>query len=472
MRSRPLSIAYIVRDPLPPRRADVLTLFGAELPRHGVHAELVGQAGPDAADGPDGPDGTDDTDGTGSTGQPDRGGMQVVGRLGSRFAAVFSPFWDVLGLLRAWRRVRPGCIQVRDKIASAFVAWLAARLLGVPFVYWMSFPIVEGFEVRRDAIGKRGRGALWLAHALRAQAARLLGVPFVYWMSFPIVEGFEVRRDAIGKRGRGALWLAPALRAQASRLLLYRLVLPRADHVFVQSEAMRVWLAGRGIAPGRMTAVPMGVDSALFERSAIAPSSDPRLDGRRVVLYLGSVAQSRQSGFLLDVALLLRARLPEVLLVIAGDAPSLDEMAWMRREIASLKLDRHVLLTGWLPQREALGYAVRAEVGLSPIPRGVLFDVSSPTKLVEYLALGLPSVANDIPDQALVLEESGAGLCVPMQAEAFAEATLRLLDDRALAAGVAARGPPWVRAHRSYAILGRKVAQVYSAICPPCGPIR
>lgn len=424
MRSSPLSIAYIVRDPLPPHRADVLILFGAELPRHGVHAELVGQAGPDAANSPDA---VNSPDAAAGAGQPGPGGMQVVGSLGSRFAAVCSPFWDVLGLLRAWRRVRPGCIQVRDKIASAFMAWLAARLLGVPFVYWMSFPIVEGFEVRRDAIGKRGRGALWLAHALRAQA---------------------------------------------SRLLLYRLVLPRADHVFVQSEAMRAWLAGRGIAPGRMTAVPMGVDSSLFERSAIVPSSDPRLDGRRVVLYLGSVAQSRQSGFLLDVAMLLRARLPEVLLVISGDAPSLDEMAWMRREIASLKLERHVLLTGWLPQREALGYAVRAEVGLSPIPRGVLFDVSSPTKLVEYLALGLPSVANDIPDQALVLEESGAGLCVPMQAREFAEATLRLLDDRALAAGLAARGPPWVHAHRSYAILGRKVAQVYSTICPPCGPIR
>ena len=415
MRSSPLSIAYIVRDPLPPRRADVLTLFGAELPRHGVHAELVGQAGAGAP-----ANGTAD-----AAGQPAPGGMHVVGSLGSRFAALLSPFWDLLGLLRAWRRQRPGCIQVRDKIASACLAWLAARLLGLPFVYWMSFPIVEGFEVRRDAIGARGRGALWLAHALRA-------------------------------------W--------ASRLLLYRLVLPRADHVFVQSEAMRAWLAGRGIDTARMTAVPMGVDTALFERSAIAPSADPRLDGRRVVVYLGSVAQSRQSGFLLDVAMLLRARLPEALLVIVGDAPSLDEMAWMRREIASLQLSEHVLLTGWLPQREALGYALRAEVGLSPIPRGVLFDVSSPTKLVEYLALGIPSVANDIPDQALVLAESGAGLCVPMQAQAFAEATLRLLGDPVLAAGLAARGPPWVRAHRSYDILGRQVAQAYSAICPPCGP--
>jgi glycosyltransferase involved in cell wall biosynthesis len=110
---------------------------------------------------------------------------------------------------------------------------------------------------------------------------------------------------------------------------------------------------------------------------------------------------------------------------------------------------------------------VRAEAGLSPIPRGTLFDVSSPTKLVEYLALGIPGVANDIPDQALVIEESGAGLCVPMQADAFADATLRLLSDPALAAACAARGPAWVRAHRTYDILGRDVALAYTCILPP-----
>ncbi|MGX4641804.1 glycosyltransferase [Massilia sp. SYSU DXS3249] len=410
MHTRPLSIAFIVRDPLPPLRADVLTLFGRELPRHGIHAELVGQRA-DAPEAQDSPNAAWQA-----------GGMHLVGSLRSRFASLLSPLWDALGLLRALRRARPDCIQVRDKIASAMFAWLAARLLRVPFVYWMSFPIVEGYEARRDALAGRGRGALWLAHAVRARAARCAA---------------------------------------------YRLVLPGADHVFVQSAAMRDWLAGQGIAPARMTAVPMGVDAALFDRGGINPSTDPRLDGRRVVLYLGRVAQSRRSDFLLDVAERLRAQLPTSLLVIAGDAPSSDEMAWMRAAIAARGLQEHVLLTGWLPQRLALGYAVRAEVGLSPIPRGVLFDVSSPTKLVEYLALGIPGVANDIPDQALVIAESGAGLCVPMQADAFAAAALRLIGDPALAAACAARGPAWVRAHRSYEILARDVALAYSRILPP-----
>lgn len=400
---KPLSIAFIIRDPLPPIRADVLTLFGAEMPRYGVNTALVGQSGSEADD-------------------PWRAGaMYSVGSLKSRFASVLSPLWDLVGLLRARRRSRPDCIQVRDKIASGLVGRIAAFLLGVPFIYWMSFPIVEGFEVRRDDIKRRGRGLAWLAHAARAAA---------------------------------------------SRVVIYRLVLPGARHIFVQSEAMADWLAAKGFARSRMTAVPMGVDAELFDRGKVAPADDPRLDGRRVVLYLGRIARSRQSDFLLDVAEELRQSTPEALLVIAGDAPSPDEMAWMRAEIARRGLEPQVLLTGWLPQARALGYAVRAEVGLSPIPRGTLFDVSSPTKLVEYLALGIPSVANDIPDQALVIAESGAGLCVPMQAAPFAAAVRRLLEDRDLAARFAERGPAYVKAHRTYAILGRKVAETYTKILP------
>jgi len=162
----------------------------------------------------------------------------------------------------------------------------------------------------------------------------------------------------------------------------------------------------------------------------------------------------------------LREREPAILLVIAGDAPSADEMEWMRSSISARGLDDHVLLTGWLPQHAALGYAVRAEVGLSPIPRGDLFDVSSPTKLVEYLALGIPSVANDIPDQQLVVTQSAAGLCAPMEAAAFRDAVLELLGNPTMASQFAARGPAWVQTHRTYTVLAQRVAAAYEQILP------
>ncbi|WLI90241.1 glycosyltransferase [Massilia sp. R2A-15] len=376
-------IAFIVRDPLPPTRADVATLFGAELPRHGIDSELIGQ-----------------------------------GKTRSVLALAASPLRDALGL---WRARRVDGIQVRDKIASGVLARVAAAILGVPFVYWMSFPVVEGFEARRDEIGRAGRGPRWAAHALRARVARLV---------------------------------------------LYRLVLPGARHVFVQSDAMASWLAGQGVPRARMSAVPMGVDAALFERAAIEPARDPRLDGRRVILYLGRVSQSRQSGFLLDVVEALRRGIPGILLVIAGDASSSADMAWMRGLIGERRLGEHVVLTGWLPQRKALRYAVRAEVALSPLPRGTLFDGSSPAKLMEYLALGIPCVASDIPDQALAIEQSGAGVLAPMLPGPFSEAVRALLDDPAQRARLAKLGPPWVARHRTYAILGAQVAETYERILP------
>lgn len=400
MRRKPLSIAFVIRDPLPPVRADVLTLFGTEMPRYGIGTDLVGQ---------------------GAAGSWSAGAMHPVGSLNHRLAGVLSPFWDAVGLVRAWRRAPLDCIQVRDKIASGLVGRIAATALGLPFVYWMSFPIVEGFEVRRDEIGRRGRGMRWLAHAARAAL---------------------------------------------SRFVIHRLVLPGARHIFVQSDAMADRLAASGFKRARMTAVPMGVDASLLRRESVTPSTDPRLDGRRVIVYLGRIAQSRKSDFLLDVVDALRVCQPDILLVIAGDAPSDDEMAWMRSSITKRGLDHHVVLTGWLPQQEALGYAVRAEAGLSPIPRGALFDVSSPTKLVEYLALGIPCIANDIPDQALVIAQSGAGLCVPMEAAAFRDAVLELLGNPTMAAQFAARGPGWVSAHRTYTVLAADVAAAYERILP------
>ena len=402
MRSQSPSIAFIIRDPLPPTRADVLTLFGVELARRGIATELIGQSGAGAAPM-----------------EWRAGSLHAIGRLGNRWASLLSPLWDGLGLLRVMRAGSVDCIQVRDKIAIALVCRWVAKLRGLPFVYWMSFPMVEGFEVRRDEIGRRGRGPLWLAHALRAKLARLV---------------------------------------------FYSMVLPAADHVFVQSDAMAAWLAGIGIDPARMTAVPMGVDAELFCRDSIAPAQDPRLAGRRVVTYLGGLSQSRSSGFLLDLTAALKAELPDVLMVLAGDAPSADEMRWIRREIVERGLEDHVLLTGWLPQRAALGYAVLTEVALSPIPRGRLYDVSSPTKLIEYLALGIPSVANDIPDQRQVIEESGSGLCVDMEVGAFRDAVLRLLADPALCATFAARGPAYVKGARTYTILGQRVADAYARI--------
>jgi glycosyltransferase involved in cell wall biosynthesis len=388
---RPLSILCLLRDPLPPRRADVLTLFGVELPRHGINTALVGQATPHVVPAWPG------------------GALHLAGQFGGPVNSLLAPLRDTWRLLRAASTGKPDLIQVRDKILVAVCAVLVAAVLRIPFVYWMSFPIVEGYFVHARAGGVRFRALHWL-------------------------------------------------RAWSTRFLLHRVVLRKASLVFVQSAAMATALAARGVPDARLAPVPMGVDLAVTDH--VTPAQDARLDGRRVVAYLGSVARSRASLFLLALADALAAARPETLLVIAGDAPSPEEAAWFR---AALAQHANVLLTGWLPHAAALAYVACAEVGISPIPRGALFDVSSPTKLVEYLALGVPAVASDIPDQCDVIAQSGAGHCVPMTVPAFCSAIVDLLDDPQRAER-GARGRAWVRAHRSYDVIGCQVAARYRAL--------
>jgi glycosyltransferase involved in cell wall biosynthesis len=99
-----------------------------------------------------------------------------------------------------------------------------------------------------------------------------------------------------------------------------------------------------------------------------------------------------------------------------------------------------------------------AEIGLSPIPRGYLLDMGSPTKAMEYMALGLPIVANDNPDQAQVLEESGAGICTPLDGEAFAQAVVGLLNSPETMQQMGIKGREYAVSERDYNSIARKVA--------------
>ncbi|MCM8611627.1 glycosyltransferase family 4 protein [Accumulibacter sp.] len=401
----PIRILFLMRDALPPFRPDVGALFGHYLPVEGIFSDLLGQRAPGHSGALEWPAGCASAAGVANKGM---------------LAEFLRPMRDAWGLLR--HRFPFDVVQVRDKIRTGVVGCTYARICGKPFVYWISFPFVEGF-----ALTARNR-----------------------------------------KKPNPLICIADMLRVSWSRRIFYGFILKQADHVFVQSDAMLDWFSEKGFDVGKMTAVPMGVDTDFLRRESIVPSDNPRLEGRRVIVYLGGLGKARRSDFLLDLALAVRECEPDVLLVLAGDAVSPGERTWIREEIELRSLNEHVLLTGWLAQEQALSYVIRAEVGLSPVPRGELYDISSPTKLVEYLALGLPGVANDIPDQRLVIEQSGAGICCPMEVDAFRDAVLRLLTDETLRQRCSELGPTWVRANRSYGLLARRVAGSYRKLLGRC----
>jgi glycosyltransferase involved in cell wall biosynthesis len=285
-----------------------------------------------------------------------------------------------------------------------------------------------------------------------------------YWMSFPIPEG----NLALAKHGPSQLGLARYLfavvKGYLGKWLLYRMVLPRAHHVFVQSEHMLDAIAARGVSRHKLTAVPMGVDLETANVRDVVPSDDPRLRGRRVLVYLGVLDRERRIDVLFEMLRIVRRVIPNVLLVLVGDTADAHQRQWLLERMRAEGVEDLVLQAGWLPMAAAWRYVRAAEVGLSPVPRGELFDVASPTKAAEYMAFGIPVLANDQPDQARILTESGAGVCVPLSAEAFADATLSILANGEYWARRGAAGRSYIQSNRSYAVISARLAHVYERL--------
>jgi len=105
-----------------------------------------------------------------------------------------------------------------------------------------------------------------------------------------------------------------------------------------------------------------------------------------------------------------------------------------------------------------------ADVCASPFYPAPILRSTSPTKLVEYMAMAKAVVANDHPEQKRVLEASGAGFCVPYEEPAFADAIVKLLQDPAMARMMGERGRRWVLEHRTYRAIADEVEIRYRDI--------
>ncbi len=322
--------------------------------------------------------------------------------------AVISKWYELLADLRTFRMALSGdydIVQVRDKFVVGVLGLVAAKLRGKIFTYWLSYPFAE---------------------------CRIID----------------------GREGNAKFPLASIAGGHAAACLLYRIILPGADHVFVQSEQMKNDVAGHGIPPHKMTAVPMAVSEKLLDapRSPVDPNT---------ILYLGTLIRVRRLDTLLEALAIVRRRHPDATLLFVGDGESPADRSFLERRTDELGLRSAVQFTGMLPMHEAHALVARAAVCVSPFyPIPILLS-TSPTKISEYMALGRPVVANAHPEQSRIIAESGAGYCVEWSAEAFAAAILRLLDDPAAAECLGERGRDYVRRHRIYPVVAPHVIAEY-----------
>ena len=394
-----LRLLVLSSDTFPPTRVDVSVLFGEELAARGHRIDWILQSEADC-----------DRSYVASWGggqvwvAPSNHKRSLIGRLLKHAAGICNDA-RIFHLLRGDRY---DAIEVKDKFIGGLFAVLAARLYRKRFVYWLSFPFPEFYLTKaRDGMAP---------------------YPLLY-----------------------------RLRGMGFGFLLYRVLLPAADHVFVQSEQMRRDIAAKGIPLAKLTAVPMGIklDSQM---NSPAPASRSRIPaGQPCFMYLGTLGRERRIDFLLRVLAQVLREIPETKLYLVGKGEQAEDEVYLQQEAQRLGVLPAVVFTGQLPRQEALQYVQDADVCVSPFYPTPILNSTSPTKLVEYMAMGKAVVANTHPEQQLLIEQSGCGYCVPYEEDAFAAAILKLLRAPEIARAMGERGRRYVIGQRSYGVIATGV---------------
>ncbi len=399
-----LKILFISSDKFPPFRVDVVDLFAKELASRNHNIEWILQSEEDC-----------DHDykttwlnnSTVWVGRTDNG-SSLLSRIKKHFYSIINDF----KLYKLSKCNQYNVIQVKDKFISALVAIIARKITGKKFIYWLSFPFPEASLYRYEDNSAR--------------------YPFLYF-----------------------------IRGNALKFLLYKIICRFADHIFVQSEQMKKDIAQYGIPLEKMTPVPMGVP----ERNIVEKDSNTNeIMDKNQVIYLGTLNRSRKMDFVLRAFKLALQERKHCKLIFVGDSEDPKDKEFLIEESKRLGIDHAVSFTGLLARDKALEYVKQSAICLSPFYPTPILNSTSPTKLIEYMALQKPVIANDHPEQRLVLEESQGGICVPYEEQAFADAIVYLLDHPDIAENMGRMGREYIVKNRTYSTIADQVEQKYFEI--------
>jgi len=198
-----------------------------------------------------------------------------------------------------------------------------------------------------------------------------------------------------------------------------------ADAVVSITEALAQNVRARFAPACPVEVIPDAADPVVF-REVTAP-------GPVRAVYLGQLMPWKG----VEVLLRALARVPGLpALVIGGRDREDPRREELRRLAAQLGVGERVEWAGWLPPAEAWRRLRRGDVGVVPTRAGGSQELStSPLKLFEYLACGLPVVVSDLPALREVVRDGENGLLFAEgDPEALAATLARLASDPVLRA--------------------------------------
>ncbi len=234
---------------------------------------------------------------------------------------------------------------------------------------------------------------------------------------------FGLKRDGIAAQGL-------RLTQQAATLV--------ADQVIAVHRPQYELLLGSGVPARKLTIVMNAADPAVF-----APrKKEPRLkDGAPIrIVYHGTLLERYGVEEMIRAFAMAHQKEPRLQLTILGGG---DHEGALRQLIVQLNLQESVTMDGKHLALDEVAAAIRgAHLGLVP-GKDDHEDSVLPTKMLEYLAVGIPTIAVKTRTVGHYFSAAESELVPLGDVEAFAQGILRLAEDKARRKELVTGGQAW-----------------------------
>lgn len=208
-------------------------------------------------------------------------------------------------------------------------------------------------------------------------------------------------------------------------LVLLRLAERTFDAIIIAEESYQRLLRAPGVLVRNYPIVPSSSPIRLPREKQRCGELPPQL------VYFGSVSERRGLRIMLEAVGYLRDWGAAVRLDVLGPFAAGTDRDLALTFCADHHLDNWVFFSdGRVPHAEGLRRIAAADVGLCVLQPDPNYVASLPTKLFEYMMMGVPAVVSDFPLWRAIVQDADCGIAVdPTDPGAVARGVKSLLDD-------------------------------------------
>lgn len=176
---------------------------------------------------------------------------------------------------------------------------------------------------------------------------------------------------------------------------------------------------------------PMGVDLDLFKKKSHSGIKNKfyLMPNEKIIIYCGHTSPLRKLHIVIEGFYNVLKKKQNLRLMFIGDGPDSPRL----KKIAErLDIAENILFTGFIKYEDVPSYLNAGDIAISFVPILPVFDIQPPTKTLEYLACGLPTLATDTRGNRRFIKDKYNGLLVKDNAKALEKAIFILLENHKL----------------------------------------